>query len=92
MGQRGLQAGLKKVVQSLKKAMKRHDFVWNTDTIEPFLKSIAEANDYKIRDLFLTVRIATTGRKDSPPLGSILAELGPLAVLQRLEAAVVKLR
>lgn len=91
-GKEAAQAGLKKVIQALKKSMKRHDFSWTTESIEPLLKSIAETNDYKVRDLFLTVRIATTGRKDSPPLGPVLAELGPLAVLQRLDAAVVKLR
>ena len=91
-GKEAAQTGLKKVLQAMKKAMKRRDFSWTEDSIEPFLKSVAEANDYKIRDLFLTVRIATTGRKDSPPLGPVLAELGPLAVMQRLEAATVKLR
>lgn len=56
-------------------------------SIEPVLRSKADALGLKARQFFGTLRIATTGREVSPPLFGTLAVLGRDKVLARIAHA-----
>lgn len=55
--------------------------------LEAFSRSFAEAEAYKTRDLFMALRVAVTGRKASPGLFEVMAELGRAQVRRRLREA-----
>jgi glutamyl-tRNA synthetase len=74
-------------------ALAAHDAVtWEADELEPPLRALAEANGWKAGDLFMTIRVATTGRTATPPLFDTLVALGRERTLARLDAAVALLR
>jgi glutamyl-tRNA synthetase len=56
--------------------------------LEPELRSLAEQAGWSPRDLFMTLRIALTGRPITPPLLPSAAILGQEECLRRLERAV----
>jgi len=66
-----------------------HDPVtWEADELEPPLRALAEARDWKAGDLFMAIRVATTGRTATPPLFDTLVALGRDRTLARLTAAI----
>ena len=55
-----------------------HDTVtWEADELEPPLRELVEARGWKAGDLFMAIRVATTGRTATPPLFDTLVALGP---------------
>lgn len=60
---------------------------WSTDVLEPVLRSSAEKLGWPARDLFMTLRVAITGRTVTPPLIESMSHLGKERVLGRLEHA-----
>ena len=69
-------------------ALATHDAVtWEADELEPPLRSLSEARNWKAGDLFMAIRVATTGRTATPPLFDTLVALGRDRTLARLEAA-----
>jgi glutamyl-tRNA synthetase len=66
-----------------------HDTVtWEADELEPPLRELVEARGWKAGDLFMAIRVATTGRTATPPLFDTLVALGRDRTLARLDAAI----
>ena len=69
-----------------------HDAVtWEADELEPPLRALVEARGWKAGDLFMAVRVATTGLTATPPLFDVLVALGRERTLARLDAAIAAL-
>jgi glutamyl-tRNA synthetase len=65
-----------------------HDAVtWEADELEPPLRALVEARGWKAGDLFMAIRVATTGRTATPPLFDTLVALGRDRTLARIDAA-----
>lgn len=60
---------------------------FEADELEPPLRALAEARGWKAGDLFMTIRVAVTGRTATPPLFDTLVALGRDRVLARLDRA-----
>ena len=60
---------------------------WEADEIEPPLRDLAAARGWKAGDLFMAIRVAVTGRRETPPLFDTLVALGPRRTLERLANA-----
>jgi glutamyl-tRNA synthetase len=74
-------------------ALAAHDGVtWEADELEPPLRELVEARGWKAGDLFMAIRVATTGRTATPPLFDTLVALGRERTLARLDGAIVQLR
>jgi glutamyl-tRNA synthetase len=66
-----------------------HDGVtWEADELEPPLRELVEARGWKAGDLFMAIRVATTGRTATPPLFDTLVALGRDRTLARLDDAI----
>jgi glutamyl-tRNA synthetase len=66
-----------------------HDAVtWEADELEPPLRELAETRGWKAGDLFMAIRVATTGRTATPPLFDTLVALGRERTLARMGAAI----
>lgn len=65
---------------------------WDGEAIENTLRPLAEQIGWSSRDLFMTLRVAVTGRTVTPPLIESMARLGKDAVLRRIERATASLR
>jgi glutamyl-tRNA synthetase len=61
---------------------------WEADELEPPLRELAETRGWKAGDLFMAIRVATTGRTATPPLFDTLVALGRERTLSRLDSAV----
>ena len=69
-----------------------HDAVtWEADELEPSLRALVEARGWKAGDLFMAIRVATTGRTATPPLFDTLVALGRDRTLVRIDAAIARL-
>ncbi len=69
-----------------------HDAVtWEADELEPPLRALVEARGWKAGDLFMAIRMATTGRTATPPLFDTLVALGRERTLERLDTAIDRL-
>ena len=69
-----------------------HDTVtWEADELEPPLRELVEARGWKAGDLFMAIRVATTGRTATPPLFDTLVALGRDRTLARIDAAIGQL-
>lgn len=64
------------------------EVVFEADELEPPLRGVAEAHGWKAGDLFMTIRVAVTGRTATPPLFDTLVALGRDRVLARLDHAI----
>lgn len=65
---------------------------WEPEPIENTLRPLAEQLGWSSRDLFMTLRVAITGRTVTPPLIESMARLGKDAVVRRIERAANSLR
>ncbi len=73
-------------------ALAAHDAVtWEADELEPPLRALADARGWKAGDLFMAIRVATTGQTATPPLFDTLVALGRERTLARLDAAIARL-
>ena len=65
---------------------------YEADELEPPLRALAEERGWKAGDLFMAIRVAVTGRRETPPLFDTLVALGYERTLDRLDKAVEALR
>ena len=73
-------------------ALAAHDEVtWDADELEPPLRALADDRGWKAGDLFMAIRVATTGQSATPPLFDTLVALGRERTLRRLDAAIARL-
>jgi glutamyl-tRNA synthetase len=63
---------------------------WEHETIEGRLRAAAEQMGWSSRDLFMTLRVAITGRTVTPPLIESMIRLGRDAVIGRLQRAAAR--
>jgi glutamyl-tRNA synthetase len=63
------------------------DVSYEADELEPPLRALAEQRGWKAGDLFMAIRVAVTGRRETPPLFDTLVALGPERTLERLDRA-----
>jgi glutamyl-tRNA synthetase len=77
--------GLRKV---LTKAAKTGDLRWDTEWLERVIRGYGDEKGYKPKQLFMTLRVVATGRRESPPLFETIAVIGQLPFQHRLEAAI----
>ena len=61
---------------------------WEADELEPPLRTLADERGWKAGDLFMTIRVAVTGRTATPPLFDTLVALGYERTLERLDRAI----
>jgi glutamyl/glutaminyl-tRNA synthetase len=59
---------------------------WEAAAIEAALRAFAQAAGWEAKDVFMTVRVAATGRAATPPLFDTLAVLGKEVVRRRCAA------
>ncbi len=60
---------------------------WNAETVEAALRTFAEGEGWAPKDLYMTVRLAVTGRAATPPLFATMAVLGKEVCRRRLRRA-----
>ena len=60
---------------------------FTVESLETALRSAAEANGWKAGDLFMTIRVALTGKTATPPLLESMVVLGRERTLERLDRA-----
>jgi glutamyl-tRNA synthetase len=65
---------------------------WEAPALEAALRAYAEASGWNAKDVFMTVRVAATGRAATPPLFDTLAVLGKEVVRRRLRRAIEVLK
>jgi glutamyl-tRNA synthetase len=65
---------------------------WEPSRIEETLRGFCEATGWKTSDLFMTVRVAVTGKAATPPLFETMAVLGKEICRRRLRRAAEMLR
>ncbi|HEY4632283.1 MAG TPA: glutamate--tRNA ligase [Candidatus Limnocylindrales bacterium] len=63
------------------------EVTFEADELEPPLRALAEARGWKAGDVFMTIRVAVTGRTATPPLFDTLVALGRERTLARLDHA-----
>ncbi|HEY7523289.1 MAG TPA: glutamate--tRNA ligase [Candidatus Limnocylindrales bacterium] len=61
---------------------------FEADELEPPLRALVERNGWKAGDLFMAIRLATTGRTATPPLFDTLVAIGYERTLARLDRAI----
>ena len=61
---------------------------FEADELEPPLRRLAEERGWKAGDLFMAIRVASTGRTATPPLFDTLVALGRDRSLERLDRAI----
>jgi glutamyl-tRNA synthetase len=69
-----------------------HDAVtWEAEELEAPLRALVEQHGWKAGDLFMAIRVATTGLTATPPLFDTLVALGRDRTLARLDGAIATL-
>ncbi|HEX5829303.1 MAG TPA: glutamate--tRNA ligase [Candidatus Limnocylindrales bacterium] len=82
----------KEALAAARDVLAAHDAVtWEADELEPPLRQLAEARGWKAGDLFMAIRVATTGQTATPPLFDTLVALGRERALERVDAAIASL-
>ena len=65
---------------------------WTPDAVEASLRELSERLGWSSRDLFMSLRVAITGRTVTPPLIQSISRLGRERVLTRLARAASRLK
>lgn len=63
-------------------------YEWNTEKIKAVVEAYKDAIGWKPKDVFMTLRLAATGRKDSPPLFETMEIIGREMVRFRIRDCV----
>lgn len=63
------------------------DEKWTHDDLEKITHQYLEKSDYKTKEFFMTLRVAVTGEKATPPILDIMELLGKEIVVKRLKTA-----
>ncbi len=65
---------------------------WSPETLEPKLRAFCEKSGWTTKEVFMTLRLAVTGRKASPPLFETMCVAGRERCRRRLRVAAQFLR
>lgn len=83
---------LEAVQTLIKSHMASEQPVWNAATLEQLIRGLCEERQWQGKQVFMCLRVALTGRRESPPLFDTLAAIGHLRAIERLGQAQQKLR
>jgi glutamyl-tRNA synthetase len=81
-----------RVLTEVSETLQRYDGPWQDGALEAVVRTYVEGIAWETRDLFMTLRVAITGRTASPPLFATMQILGQIVCLTRLEDAVAMLQ
>jgi glutamyl-tRNA synthetase len=81
-----------RLLSEVSEVLQRYDGPWADGALEAAVRTYAESASWETRDLFMTLRVALTGRTASPPLFATMQVLGQTVCLTRLEDAVAMLQ
>jgi len=81
-----------RILTEVSETLQRYDGPWQDGALEAVVRTYAEGISWETRDLFMTLRVAITGRTASPPLFATMQVLGQTVCLSRLEDAVAMLQ
>jgi glutamyl-tRNA synthetase len=81
-----------KVLTDVRERLQRYSGSWTDAELETCLRTYLEGARWDNRSLFMTLRVAITGRTASPPLFATMQVLGKDVCLARLEDAVATLQ
>lgn len=70
----------------------RYEGPWQDSDLEAMMRTYTEQATWEARDLFMTLRVAMTGRTASPPLFALMQVLGRETCLTRVEDAIATLQ
>jgi len=78
----------------IKKLIQELDAIptWKAQDLENCFKSFCDNNDYTTKEVFMTTRLAVTGRKASPPLFDTMVALGKERCRRRLRKCIEAIR
>jgi len=85
-------AGLEATQAMLKAYVATENPVWDAASLERLVRGLLEAKQWQGKQLFMSLRVALTGKRESPPLFDTMANLGALRCLERLGLAQQKLK
>ena len=81
-----------KTLTEIGEQLQRYAGPWQDAELEALLRTYLESTRWDARSLFMTLRVAITGRTASPPLFATMQALGKESCLARLEDAVAVLQ
>jgi glutamyl-tRNA synthetase len=81
-----------RVLTEVSDVLQRQTGAWQDSALETTIRAYAEGTAWDTRELFMTLRVAITGRTASPPLFATMQVLGQEVCLTRLEDAVAVLQ
>jgi glutamyl-tRNA synthetase len=81
-----------KVLADVSEQLQRYTGPWQDAALEACMRTYLEGSKWDPRSLFMTLRVAITGRTASPPLFATMQVLGKDVCLARLEDAVAALQ
>jgi glutamyl-tRNA synthetase len=82
---------LKKALEAYVERMERQT-PFTSEALEALSRAYADEIGWKAGDLFMSLRIALTGRKASPPLFDVMSVMGRALCRRRLRAAIEAIR
>jgi glutamyl-tRNA synthetase len=85
-------AQVSKALLALIEAHVDPELEWTAERVEAGLKAFAEAQGWPAKEMFMTVRLAVTGKAATPPLFETMAVLGKEVCRRRLRRAAEALR
>ena len=80
-----LENGNKKILYDFTIAIKSANLTWDHESLNEFISSYCEKNNFKYRDIGVPLRIAITGSTSSPSIAHIMEILGKEKTLYRLK-------
>jgi glutamyl-tRNA synthetase len=81
-----------KTLAEIGEQLQRYSGPWHDAELEACLRTYVQESKWEARSLFMTMRVALTGRTASPPLFTTMQVLGKDLCLARLEDAVATLQ
>jgi glutamyl-tRNA synthetase len=81
-----------RTLTELSEHLQRYDGTWVDAGLEDAMRSYIERTKWDNRSLFMTLRVAITGRTAAPPLFATMQVLGRETCLARLEDAIAALQ
>jgi glutamyl-tRNA synthetase len=81
-----------RMLTELSEHFQRYDGAWSDTELEDAMRRYIEHTKWDNRSLFMTLRVAITGRTASPPLFATMQVLGRETCLARIEDAIAALQ
>lgn len=81
-----------KTLSEISEILQRYSGAWEDAELEATLRTYVESSKWETRDIFMTLRVAITGRVASPPLFATMQVMERECCLARLEDAIALLQ